>query len=274
MGNVVLTSRRPDTRSLRPSRPARVALAAVLSLIVPQGPAPAAQETQGPRAENVRVEHMGFSVVHVFFDLISDTPGTTEQVTLQVARDAGEPFNMVATSVSGDVGAGVLPGAGKQIIWEAGRDVERINTERFRFRVVIGTGIRLVIVTSPAGAQVFINGTMRGDTPLNLDDLPAGEHQVRIIKEGYLENSHVVMLESGTNETMEMTLTAADTTQPVVENEGGGSRLPLILAAVVGGVAVAVAGVSASGNQPPRGGTFTVGPLAARGESPSFQGST
>ena len=102
---------------------------------------------------------------------------------------------------------------------------------------------------------------------MNLDDLPAGEHQVRIIKEGYLENSHVVMLESGTNETMEMTLTAADTTQPVVENEGGGSRLPLILAAVVGGVAVAVAGVSASGNQPPRGGTFTVGPLEVGVES-------
>ena len=239
MGNVTLTSRRPDTRPRGPSRPARVAFAAVVALIVAHGPATATQETRGPRAENVRVEHEGFGVVRVFFDLISETPGTPEQVTLQVARDEGEPFNMVATSVSGDVGAGVLPGAGKQIIWEAGRDVERVNTDRFRFRVVIGTGIRLVVVTSPAGAQVYINGTMRGDTPLNLGDLPAGEHQVRIIKEGYLENSQVVMLEPGTNETMEMTLTAADTIRPVVES-GGGSRLPLILAIAGGGAAAAV----------------------------------
>ena len=252
MGNVTLTSRRPDTRPRGPSRPARVALAAVVALIVAHGPATATQETRGPRAENVRVEHEGFGVVRVFFDLISETPGTPEQVTLQVARDEGEPFNMVATSVSGDVGAGVLPGAGKQIIWEAGRDVERVNTDRFRFRVVIGTGIRLVVVTSPAGAQVYINGTMRGDTPLNLGDLPAGEHQVRIIKEGYLENSQVVMLEPGTNETMEMTLTAADTTRPVVES-GGGSRLPLILAIVGGGAAAAVfiAAKSGGDSDPP-----------------------
>ena len=79
--------------------------------------------------QNVRVEHVGLGVVHVFYDLVADEPQTTFDVILQVSQDAGETFDLRATSVSGDAGQEIGAGDGKRIVWEAGRDVERMEVE-------------------------------------------------------------------------------------------------------------------------------------------------
>ena len=87
--------------------------------------------------QNVRVEHVGLGVVHVFYDLVADEPQTTFDVILQVSQDAGETFDLRATtSVSGDAGQEIGAGDGKRIVWEAGRDVERVEVEKFVYRVV------------------------------------------------------------------------------------------------------------------------------------------
>ena len=86
--------------------------------------------------QNVRVEHVGLGVVHVFYDLVADEPQTTFDVILQVSQDAGETFDLRATSVSGDAGQEIGAGDGKRIVWEAGRDVERMEVETFVYRVV------------------------------------------------------------------------------------------------------------------------------------------
>ncbi len=43
----------------------------------------------------------------------------------------------------------------------------------------------LEIVSTPPGAHVFWNGTFRGETPLNLPDIPRGEHRLRLELRGY-----------------------------------------------------------------------------------------
>lgn len=45
----------------------------------------------------------------------------------------------------------------------------------------------LVVKTTPAGANVFVDGKQRGVSPLTLGDLRSGVHQVKTVKEGYKE---------------------------------------------------------------------------------------
>ena len=86
--------------------------------------------------QNLRAEHVGLGVVHVFYDLVADEPQTTFDVILQVSQDAGLTFNLMATSVSGDAGQEIEVGRGKRIVWAAGRDVERMEVEKFVYSVV------------------------------------------------------------------------------------------------------------------------------------------
>src|SRR5688500_2482566 len=50
----------------------------------------------------------------------------------------------------------------------------------------------LSITTDPVNAEVSVDGRPAGQTPTNLVAMPAGEHRVRIVKNGYLENARVV----------------------------------------------------------------------------------
>ncbi len=91
-------------------------------------------------AENVRFEHVGAGTVHVFYDLVSSDPRAVFLVTLDASQDRGSTYTVRPMSVSGDVGQGVMPGTGKRIVWESGRDVERLEIDQFRFRISAQAG--------------------------------------------------------------------------------------------------------------------------------------
>jgi hypothetical protein len=44
---------------------------------------------------------------------------------------------------------------------------------------------RLVVRSTPPGAQVFVNGRRRGTTPVSVRDLPAGTYTVRVTRNGF-----------------------------------------------------------------------------------------
>ena len=121
--------------------------------------------------QNVRVEHVGLGVVHVFYDLVADEPQTTFDVILQVSRDAGETFDLRATSVSGDAGQEIGAGDGKRIVWEAGRDVERMEVETFVYRVVARLDSALLPAAS-AGPEEWM--TSLPDTMASLSPTATG----------------------------------------------------------------------------------------------------
>ena len=55
------------------------------------------------------------------------------------------------------------------------------------------------VVTSPRGAQVYLDGTLHGVSPLEIEDVGAGEHLIRISKPGYDDfNYKMVFTESYT----------------------------------------------------------------------------
>ena len=57
---------------------------------------------------------------------------------------------------------------------------------------------RITVNSTPRGASVTINKQWRGRTPLTLNDLPLGTHEVRVVREGYVVSEQDVTLSERT----------------------------------------------------------------------------
>jgi len=95
-----------------------------------QGAAPAA------RVENLRVTQAASGVIQLTYDLRSDDPSAVFDVVLEVSNDAGATWTVRPSSATGSIGANVTPGLAKGIVWEAGKDVETVQFDQMRFRIV------------------------------------------------------------------------------------------------------------------------------------------
>ena len=84
------------------------------------------------RVEHVRFEQQGDKVL-VFYDLHGSEEAYT--ITLKGSSDGGKRFDIVPKTLSGDVGENVSSGTGKQIVWEALKDVEKLIGGNFVFAV-------------------------------------------------------------------------------------------------------------------------------------------
>jgi len=106
----------------------------------------------------------------------------------------------------------------------------------------------LSIASDPAGAVVYVDGLFVGRTPVAVKELAPGDHRVRLIKDGYLENGRVVNVAAGKSGTLEVKLTArggADANAHAqgsgISSGGGGlsKKTWLIIGAAGGGAAAA-----------------------------------
>jgi hypothetical protein len=126
---------------LRGARVALMSVAAAAATILLSaesrvvGAGPQVFKTPGGRAENVRVERSAGEVVTISYDLASDDVQAVFTVVLFVSQDGGKTFDLRPKSVAGDVGSGVHVGRGKKIVWQAGRDVESVEMDLFRFSI-------------------------------------------------------------------------------------------------------------------------------------------
>src|SRR5689334_944615 len=62
------------------------------------------------------------------------------------------------------------------------------------------------VVSEPVGATVYVDGQAQGTTPVAVKAAP-GDHRVRVEKNGYLENSRVVSVPSGSSRSVQVKLT-------------------------------------------------------------------
>jgi hypothetical protein len=69
------------------------------------------------------------------------------------------------------------------------------------------TGV-LSIVSDPPGAVAYVDGRVVGQTPIDAPRLAAGDHRVRLVKEGYLENGRIVTVARGQRQTVQVRMTA------------------------------------------------------------------
>src|SRR5260221_316874 len=80
------------------------------------------------------------------------------------------------------------------------------------------------VTSDPSGAAVFIDGAFVGRTPLTVPALAAGDHRLRLVKDDYLENSHVVNIDRSKTATIRTTLTA----RAMQNGPGGGLQIVVI----------------------------------------------
>jgi PKD repeat protein len=120
----------------------------------------------------------------------------------------------------------------------------------------------LSIASDPAGASVYVDGLFVGETPLNLDRLAAGDHRVRVVKNGFLENGRIVNIGAGRTTAVQVKLTPNDNASNAqVTTTGGGSKKWLWIG-LAGGGAAAAALVLMNRNKSPNAGTISVSPTA------------
>jgi hypothetical protein len=64
------------------------------------------------------------------------------------------------------------------------------------------------VTSDPVGATVYVDGRFIGQTPIDVPSLAAGDHRVRLVMDGYLENGRIVTVNTGKTETLNVRLSA------------------------------------------------------------------
>jgi formylglycine-generating enzyme required for sulfatase activity len=126
-----------------------------------------------PQVSNVQVsQREGTKLVDIGFDVSYD--GEDSLTTwVDVSADGGRSYIVDAKTFSGDIGSGVTPGNGKQIVWDLAADFDGALVERAKVRVTAHAGD----VPIPPPGMVFIPG---GSFIMGDSDIGVGERQVYI----------------------------------------------------------------------------------------------
>ena len=228
-------------------------------------------QTPQALAQNVRFTAGQGGAVTITYDLVAEDPRAAFATSLEISRDGGGTFQPVPTGVSGDVGARVTAGLGKQIVWQAGAAFDSAQANQIRFRIAVAAvagattpaagaaaTTSVVIMTTPPGATVFVDNQQRGVSPITISDLKPGGHRIRLTRAGYLENQREVTVVSGRSQDVVVTLTpaspaaapAAGAPQDVTSGGGGGSKLKWILPVAAGGAAGAYFALKPKDDEP------------------------
>ena len=83
---------------------------------------------------------------------------------------------------------------------------------------IADTGV-LVVDSTPSTAQVYVDGELKGQTPLTLYNLPVGTYNVIVKKEGYIDFEGTVNVRFGKTEEVEAELILSVHTKTVEEEK-------------------------------------------------------
>lgn len=108
---------------------------AAAALTVSSPPRLAAQPPIRGEITNLRASVVGPGTVEIRYDLGTPRGGLAFDVSIVASEDGGVTFPIKLSSVSGDVGAAIMPGTDKRVVWNAARDVERAAFDRFLYQV-------------------------------------------------------------------------------------------------------------------------------------------
>ena len=154
----------------------------ILRFLALSVPLIAAQLTAATVVSNLTAsQRAGTKLVDIGYDLTA-TGFTSVQVSLEVSSDGGATWTVPVTTISGDIGGSVAPGAGKAIVWDAGVDWSLSYSTQMRFRVM-AYGFSLI----PGGS--FTMGRTSGDTdsdapPITVTVSPFYIQQTETTKDG------------------------------------------------------------------------------------------
>ncbi len=134
---------------------------------------------------------------------IDEVPsGVVEQSGIMTLRSVKAGNRTVKVSLSGYQDA-------KQSVY-----VEANMVSKIRFTLVPITTGTLEISSVPAGANVVINGSPSGKTPISLPDLPAGTYTIGLKMPGYLDSQNQIVLVAGQKVPVSVSLQPIPTQPP------------------------------------------------------------
>ena len=113
------------------------------------------------------------------------------------------------------------------------------------------------INSTPAMADVAIDGKPSGQTPILVSDLLVGQHTVKISKKGYADYSATLTVQEGQAADLVATLKKQEASTPAANNAAGGQLASGAQAFTVKGVTFYMV--------PVEGGTFTMGATSEQG---------
>jgi len=144
-----------------------------------------------PLVSNVRgKQREGSRMVEITYD-VADPDSPTMEVYLKVSSDGGKTWTGEMGLVSGDVGEKVVPGTGKRIVWDAGKELPNKYGMQFRYRV---GAIDFVV---PPGFVEIRAGTFVMGSPESEGDRSGNEtqHTVTLTRGFYLSDHEVTQSE-------------------------------------------------------------------------------
>jgi formylglycine-generating enzyme required for sulfatase activity len=102
---------------------------------------PLAAQNSAPEVNNVLFSQRtdGSFLVDIRYDLY-DADGDEMTVSLAVSGDGGATWGIAATTLSGDVGAGITSGTGKTIVWDFAADHPNTSGAQYQFKVIADDG--------------------------------------------------------------------------------------------------------------------------------------
>ena len=88
-----------------------------------------------PSITNVRAsQREGTKLVDIYYDA-ADADGDLLKVRIEISDNDGAKYSVPAFSLTGDIGEGIAPGAGKHIVWDAGTDWDGEYSDQMRVKV-------------------------------------------------------------------------------------------------------------------------------------------
>jgi formylglycine-generating enzyme required for sulfatase activity len=136
---------------------------------------------------NVQVQQRQFTATwDVTYDLETDGD-IAVTVSLFLSTDSGASYPNLCATVTGDVGAGVLPGTGKHIIWNAGTDFPGFSSPTCQLRLTADDADNLddFVYVAP---DTFMMGS---PTTEPLRDPGETQHQVTLTHGVYVQTTEV-----------------------------------------------------------------------------------
>jgi len=88
-------------------------------------------------------------------------------------------------------------------VWETSINISRGEITKVSYK--FGGFGKLVINASPWG-NVYMDGALKGQTPLTIEKVSAGKHQIKVSREGFIETSKTIEMSEGTTEQISVSL--------------------------------------------------------------------
>jgi formylglycine-generating enzyme required for sulfatase activity len=148
-----------------------------------------AAELAPPEVRNVTAnQDPGTNTINIRYDLF-DAENDTVTVSAYASLDAGVTFPITCVSATGDIGEGIAPASGLNIMWDAGQDVPGLNSSACSIRVLAESTGPVV----PENAVLIPAGTFTMGSPAGEADRGADEqsHPVTLSRPIFMMNTEV-----------------------------------------------------------------------------------